>query len=79
MLYNGNAMSKRQLLIIIGIWIAAFLFLGFPSGLDKILAIATGAVIIIIAYKLEHEAYPSTSADVPYVEHKSPDDPVIPQ
>jgi len=46
-------MSKRQILSLIGVWIASFLFLGLPPLWHKILAIISGIFIIIIAYNLE--------------------------
>ncbi len=45
-------MSKRQLLVLIGVWIMVFLFLGFPIMWHKILAVVSGLVIIVMAYRL---------------------------
>lgn len=63
-------MSKRQLLIIIGIWIMLFLFLGFPQSWDKIIALITGFVIIVVAYKIK-PGIVSSKYDIPFIEHKS--------
>ncbi len=44
-------MSKRQWLCVLGIWIMFFLFLGLPSMWHKIIALASGLLIIVIAYR----------------------------
>jgi len=44
-------MSKRQLLALLGFWVIIFLYLGFPTGWDKWIAIITGVLIILVAYK----------------------------
>ena len=64
-------MSKRQIIILLGVWIAIFLFLGFPRGWHKILAIATGLYLIAIAYRLGSDATNTTDIRVPFVEHKA--------
>lgn len=48
-------MSKRQWLSVFGVWVIVFLFLGFPSTWQRPIAIATGLIIIAIAYNLPHE------------------------
>jgi hypothetical protein len=48
-------MSKRQWLTVLGVWVALFLFLGFPSAWHKIIAIISGIAIIAISYNLPHE------------------------
>jgi hypothetical protein len=48
-------MSKRQVLMILGIWVMLFLFLGFPSAWDAFFAVITGAVIIAITVTLRPE------------------------
>lgn len=48
-------MSKRQWLCILGIWIAAFLFLGFPTSWDKIISLISGLIIVLISYNLPQE------------------------
>ncbi len=45
-------MSKRQLLCLLGVWIMIFLFLGFKSSWDQVIAVVTGLVIVVIAYNL---------------------------
>ncbi len=48
-------MSKRQWLCILGIGIAAFLFLGFPTSWDKIISLISGLIIVLISYNLPQE------------------------
>jgi hypothetical protein len=58
--------------MLFGVWVAVFLFLGFPSAWNKIFAVITGLLIIAAAYRLG--GAPSGSKiekQVPYVEHKS--------
>lgn len=64
-------MSKKQLLIVLGIWVMIFLFINFPSTMDKILALVTGLLIIVIAFKLRSESTPPLKKNIPYVEHKN--------
>ena len=64
-------MSKRQLLVILGIWVMAFLFLGFPSAWDKVFALLSGLIILVVAFKTERRQRPSSAANIPYVEHKN--------
>jgi len=64
-------MSKRQIIILLGVWIAILLFLGFPQGWQKILAVATGLYLIIIAYSLRLEAPKTTDIRAPFVDHKA--------
>lgn len=56
----------------------AFLFLGFPSAWDKVFALLTGLLIIVIAFRSGSMNAESKSnskngsvAGVPYVEHKT--------
>lgn len=64
-------MSKRQLLILLGIWIMAFLFLGFPSAWDKLFALVAGALIVTIAFALKPKEKSALKGTVPFVEHKA--------
>lgn len=64
-------MSKRQFLIILGVWVIAFLFLGFPSSWDKVFALLTGLLIITIAFKFKPLEKVVPADRVPYVEHKN--------
>jgi hypothetical protein len=44
-------MSKYQWISLLGVWVMVFLFLGFPAPWDKGVAIASGLLIIAIAYR----------------------------
>ena len=46
-------MSQRQWIVIIGVWVMVFLFLGFPSSWEKALAILTGLLVIFMAYRIK--------------------------
>lgn len=64
-------MSKRQVLIVLALWIIIFLFLGFPSRYEKILAIVTGLLIMIVAYRIRTPR--STEQSDTFVERKMSD------
>lgn len=66
-------MSKRQLLIILGVWVMILFYAGFPPAIRGVLAIITGLTIIIVAYSM-HSGSASDQLDEakPYVEHKAP-------
>ena len=64
-------MSPRQVLILVGIWIMVFLFLGFPVHGEQFLALVTGFIIVVIAYRLPHVSKDSDAGAIPFVEHKS--------
>jgi hypothetical protein len=66
-------MSKRQIVILLGVWIIVLPFLGFPESWRTILFMITGLYLIIVAYRLQAESRKST-AEVPFVEHKATDD-----
>lgn len=65
-------MSKRQLLCLLGVWVMIFLFLGFRSDWDNIIAVITGLAIVIVAYNLPASARSTdtTSASETFVENK---------
>lgn len=65
-------MSKQQILMLLGVWVIVFLFLGFPQEIDKILALLTGIVIVITSY-LTRPNPPKNKSDIPFVEHKTDD------
>jgi hypothetical protein len=64
-------MSKRQFLIILGVWVMIYLFLGFPPEYDKTFSLIVGILIIIIAIKSKPAAVQIPADRMPYVEHKS--------
>ena len=56
--------------MIIGVWVMALLFLGFPSSWDKILYVITGLIIVIMAYNSKPEISEPAS-NVPFEEYRS--------
>jgi hypothetical protein len=64
-------MSKRQTLIILGIWVIVLPFLGFPGNWDRIILCASGLIIAAIAYSLRLQGQPKKPSNMPYVEHKN--------
>jgi|GEM_PF-6460349 len=64
-------MSKRQILVLLGVWVGVFLFLGLPSGWLDALGVVTGVVLIALAYSLGSEPSRTNTTDNTYVEHKS--------
>lgn len=59
----------RQTLMIIGVWVMIVLHLGFPAIIDKFLLLATGLVIIAIAYKMRL-APKKDDRERPYVDNQ---------
>ena len=67
-------MSKRQALILLGLWtiiLTSGLFLGFPSAWVKILGALTGLVVAAVAYRLPAGTEPKSAGSLPYAEHKN--------
>jgi hypothetical protein len=64
-------MSKRQILILLGIASIFFLFVGIPSFWDKCIAVVIGALIVFVSYSLKPEPDPRGNRPVPYVEYKA--------
>ena len=56
--------------MILGIWVIISLFLGFPPVWDKILAVASGVLIVLIAYSMAPRD-PVSHKDEPFVDHRS--------
>ena len=71
-----HTMSKRQTLMILGIWICIFLFLGLPYAWKEALAVLTGIAVIVTAYKIAPSVKPKPDKDMSFVEHK-PTNPII--
>jgi hypothetical protein len=64
-------MSKRQWLMLFGIWVMVFLFLGFPDDWNKIIALVTGFFIFVGAYRVgDMSSDLQRERQVPYVEHR---------
>ncbi|MDE1975562.1 MAG: hypothetical protein KGI49_03585 [Patescibacteria group bacterium] len=77
-------MSKRQTIMLLGVWVLVLPFLGFPGSWERFLGFVTGLVIIAIAYRMKPaeaagtvETDLQTSVDKPYEEHKT-SSPVVP-
>lgn len=64
-------MSKRQLLCLLGVWVAVFLFLGLPSSWHLAIAVITGLLIVIIAYTLPAPAKTAEPKET-FTENKQP-------
>lgn len=54
-------MSKRQLSALLGFWVIIFLFLGFPIGWDRWIAVVTGILVILVAYRKTPGPKPSSN------------------
>ena len=71
-------MSKRQVIIILGIWIFLLPFLGIPLIWIKFLTVCSGILVAIIASSMKPKNSSEdvsgshfTNSSMPYVEHKS--------
>ncbi len=62
-------MSKRQLSALLGFWVIIFLFLGFPIAWDKWIAIVTGVLVILVAYRKTPQL--KTSSNSAFVQSNS--------
>lgn len=60
--------------MLLGLWMAIFLNLGFPPGWDKVIAAVVGILTIGIAYRMANpgmsEGAGNIDSGVTYVEHK---------
>ena len=65
--------------MLVGVWVAVLLFLGFSPEWHKILAVATGLYLIILAYSLKSDAPQTTDLRVPFVEHKATEVEAVPE
>jgi len=55
-----------------------FLFISFPATWDKIFALVTGFIVVLIAFKLPPQIRARTPDRIPYVENKT-DAPLRPE
>jgi hypothetical protein len=65
-------MSKRQWLMVLGVWVMAFLFLGFPGSWDEPILALSGLIIVAVAYRLKvtsKTAAQNEPSGISYVEH----------
>ena len=58
-----TSMSRQQWLSIIGIWIMIFLYLGFPSNWDKVFAVCTGLLVVIISFRISNKPPPHSGKE----------------
>lgn len=65
-------MSKRQLLCVLGVWVAVFLFLGLPSQWHKVLAVITGLLIVTVSYNLSAPTQATSAPKETFIENKQP-------
>ncbi len=69
-------MSKRQVIMLLGVWVMAFLFLGFPAYIDEILSVIVGLSVVIIAYNMNidncsaSDRENNSNNDLPFVDHR---------
>jgi hypothetical protein len=70
MRYNGNTMSKRQVIMILAALVAVIQFLGFPTSWNKFFAFVCGILIIGIAYRMAPRVKTVNTGSLPYDEHK---------
>ncbi len=58
--------------MILGVWMMVLSSLGFPADIKQILAIVTGVLIVIVAYRLKPDsAAHASGSSVPYIEHRN--------
>lgn len=62
-------MSKRQFIILLGIWIMVLPSLGFPAGWDNALLVATGLLIVVISFMLKPEVKAAAKSDAIHVDN----------
>ena len=64
-------MSQRQITMLIGVWVMVFLFLGFLMVWEQVIAVVTGLILIVMAYRSAPHEETATTSSVPFIEHKS--------
>lgn len=67
-------MSKRQILMLVGVWVIILAAPGFPSVGRTALMIATGFAIIAFGYRMKAEG-PVQQKDLPFTDYKKPAEP----
>ncbi|MEI7463300.1 MAG: hypothetical protein WCK03_02775 [Candidatus Taylorbacteria bacterium] len=65
-------MSKRQVIMILGVLVSIIQFLGFTDAWSKYLTLILGIVIVGVAYKMAKNVNVVDTKALPYIEHKSP-------
>jgi TRAP-type C4-dicarboxylate transport system permease small subunit len=64
-------MSKRQIIVLLGVWIAVFPFLGFPSAWRDIILPVSGLLVAFVALRMKSETSQSDAGKVPFVDYKN--------
>lgn len=75
MRYNNPTMSKRQTIMLLGVWVMILFRLGFPAQIREFIALLTGVAIIFVASRIKTDAKPTSASSVSYVEHRRPTPP----
>jgi hypothetical protein len=57
--------------MMLGVWVIILPFLGFPGFWQTMLMLASGLIIVGIAYSMRPSGKPVASSNIPYVEHKN--------
>ncbi|MDB5239091.1 MAG: hypothetical protein JWO00_426 [Candidatus Parcubacteria bacterium] len=59
--------------MVLGVWILILPYLGFPDDWKKNIALVTGILVVIIAYKVKPDAVSriSDAQNLPYIEHRN--------
>jgi len=65
-------MSKRQVIMLLGIWVMILFKLGFPPGVREVLALITGVVIVFVASRIRPEAKAAQDRSISYMERRRP-------
>jgi hypothetical protein len=68
-------MSKRQVLMLIGIWVLILAVPGFPPSWRTALLLLTGIGIIVFGYRLKSGEAAAPKKDLPFTDYKRPQDP----
>lgn len=67
-------MSKRQILMLIGVWVLILGAPGFPPAWKTLLLAATGVGIVIFGYRMKPEGgAEKPKPDLPFTDHKRPE------
>ncbi len=61
------------MLMVLGVWVMVLFTLGFPANIKQILAVVTGVLIVVIAYRIKPDSatHRSDPSSLPYAEHRN--------
>jgi len=65
-------MSKRQGLMLIGIWVLILAAPGFPPSWQTILLLVTGLGLIVFGYRMKPSEGSAEKKDLPFTDYKRP-------